>query len=274
MRWRRWVSLALAAVFLFGLVPAYAADGEADSAPVYGVDTLIEFEDGWIRGSGVDTRSSRTSSGQSCVLVPSGGRLDNPSADYTPDISYQIEIPAAGTYTILMRYSAADTGKDSLYVRWDGGQYRQSGFERTENAWGWAALTGLRFTASRPGVYTFDFLHREPGLLMDAFFVTTDPQSIDTDAIEAQIAENGKPSSPEFAEDSDANTFDLTDGLALIEAEDATINEAAYNTLENQADASGGRCITPNTVYQSGAPEQDMYGLEFNFNVRPGRSCL
>lgn len=268
MRWRRWVSLALAAVFLFGLVPAYAADGEADSAPVYGVDTLIEFEDGWIRGSGVDTRSSRTSSGQSCVLVPSGGRLDNPAADYTPDISYQIEIPAAGTYTILMRYSAADTGKDSLYVRWDGGQYRQSGFERTENAWGWAALTGLRFTASGPGVYTLDFLHREPGLLMDAFFVTTDPQSIDTDAVEAQIAENGKPTSPEFALNSDANTFDLTDGFALIEAEDATINEAAYNTLRNDAEASGGSCITPNTVNQDpGGPGQDMYGLEFNFNV-------
>ena len=267
MRWRKWASLALAVVLVLGAVPSYAADNGVNAAPTYGTETLIEFEDGWIRSGNVDIRPSRTSSGQKCVLVPSGGRLDNPAADYTPDISYQIEIPAAGTYTILIRYSAADTGKDSLYVRWDGGQYKQTGFALTENAWGWAELSSLRFTANEPGVYTLGFLHREPGLLMDAFFVTADAGRIDTEAVEKQIAENGKPTSPEFAEDSDAKTVDLENGFGLFEAEDMTINGAAYDTLENQADASGGHCITPKTAHQSGVPGQDMYGLEFNFNV-------
>lgn len=257
----------LAAVLVLGAVPAYAADNGVNAAPTYGTEMLIEFEDGWIRNGDVDIRPSRTSSGQNCVLVPSGGRLDNPAADYTPDISYQIEIPAAGTYTILIRYSAADTGKDSLYVQWDGGQYKQTGFALTENAWGWAELSSLRFTANEPGVYTLGFLHREPGLLMDAFFVTADAGRIDTEAVEKQIAENGKPTSPEFAEDSDAKTVDLENGFGLFEAEDMTINGAAYDTLENQADASGGRCITPKTAHQPGVPGQDMYGLEFNFNV-------
>lgn len=107
--YKRLLCLITAIAVISGLFPAYAADisGNGVSAPpVYHTDTLIEFEDGYIQNGAVQIRTSRTSSGGKCTIVPSGGRLDNPPSSHTPDISYKINIPSAGTYYIYMRYNA------------------------------------------------------------------------------------------------------------------------------------------------------------------------
>ncbi len=269
--YKRLLCLITAIAVISGLFPAYAADvaGNGVSAPpVYSTDTLIEFEDGYIQNDAVQIRPSRTSSGGKCTTVQSGGRLDNPPSSHTPDISYKINIPSAGTYYIYMRYNAANDGSDSLYVRWNGGNYVYSGVKETKNEWGWTTLTGkgTSFTANAAGVYTLDFLHREPGLITDAFFVTKNPKAIDTEAVESEIG-NSQSGSPEFALNSKAETFDLQDGFALFEAENTTFDTALFQKETEQMDASGGSYIAPSKAYQSGAPAQSAFGMEFNFNV-------
>lgn len=270
MFYKKIVCLLAAAAVLAGAMPAFAAGGNGvTQAPTYNTDTLIEFEDGYIRRSDMEIRGSKSSSGMKCTLVPSGGRLDNPSASYTPDISYKINIPSAGTYYILMRYSAADTGRDSIYVRWNGASYTQTGLTTTVDDWGWMTLSanGIKLEAKSAGVYTLDFLRREPGVLMDAFFVTKNPKGIDTAAVEEQIEQNQRPSSPDIAVNSKAVTFDLVDGYALFEAEAVTLDETKFRIDKGDALASGGSFVTPTIPYQTANPPVDWAGFEFNFNV-------
>lgn len=270
MHYKRVVCLIVTVAVLLGMAPAYAAGGNGvTQAPVCNTDTLIEFEDGYIQRNDMEIRGSKSSSGMKCTLVPSGGRLDNPPASYKPDISYKINIPSPGTYYILMRYSAANAGCDSIYVRWNGEVYTQTGLKNTPDSWGWTTLNsnGIKLVADSAGVYTLDFLRREPGLLMDAFFVTKNPAGMDTAAVEERIEQSQRPTSPEIAVNSKAVTFDLVDGYTMFEAEAATIDPAKFTVDKNEPAASGGSCVRPVTTYQSAIPPVDWSGFEFNFNV-------
>lgn len=271
---KRTISLIIVLALFAAMLPVYAGNG-VTQIPSFDAETLIEAESGYAEKDDMDIRDSLTASGAKGVLMSYRSKLENPSPDHKPDMSYKITIPSDGKYYVYMRYNASDTGKDSLHIRWDGGEYVNVGLKVVDqNAWGWQALAGTNLTA---GEHELSFLHREPNCVIDAFVVTSDYKAFDTAAVEESIKDNVLIAS-EFANNSTANTFTPVDGYVSFEAEDATIDE--YNKTTNPTgtfsiltdeNASGGVYVMPLTRYDSSIggypprPSGDVKGgMEFN----------
>lgn len=273
MKIRKILCLFLSAAVLFGSMrcsPYEVYGDEADNIPLYNTGELIEAEDGYIQNYNFEIRDSIMASGKKCVVISHSGRMDNPSADVSPLISYRINIPKPGNYCLILRYNAADTGKDSFYARYDGGEYIYQGVEENGSKWGWTTAWSA-ISIKEAGVYTLDILNREPSLIIDCFFVVEydgkeDPaKQVDRESVEQTIL-NNRIDSPEFAKNSTAKTFELKDGFALFEAEDVTYSSKAYTVSSRLANQSSGTCLTPSIVCMD-KPDRNAEGLEFNFNA-------
>lgn len=270
---KRVVSIIIIAALLASMFTVYAGNGVTE-IPTYDAETLIEAESGYAVKDNMDIRTGLTASGTKCVLMSYGSKLENPDDDYPCDFSFKINVPSDGMYQIYMRYSAPNTGSDSIFIKWDDGKYSNMGLKVTgNNIWGWQAGVGTRLSA---GEHTLQFLHREVNSIVDAFVVTSNYKAFDTAAVEEEIKNNTLAGS-EFAQNSTANTFDIEHGYISFEAENATIDVYNKSTnptgtflIVNDADASGGKYVMPlGTMDASGTyPPAPGYeakgGMEFN----------
>lgn len=268
------VSILIILTMLISLVPAYSLTtlAEVSEAPLYDAETLIEFENGFIQGTSVNVAKGMSASGGYAVSLV-GARLENPPVENIPDVSFKINIPSDGSYYIYMRYHSNSTGTDSFCYKWDResaeGIYNYAGTKITDGGtWGWQAIKTEKLMA---GEHTLDFLHRESGIIIDAFIITTDYNAIDIAAVEERIvAEGVQMQSPQFAQDSTASTFNATNGQVIIEMEslisDTDYSTSIYNVVDDEA-AAGGKALKAVGGTGSGGdvPGVSAKGLELNF---------
>lgn len=267
------ISILLVLAMILPVMPVYSEEGINDltEAPLYGTETLIEFENGFIQGAGVKKATGVSASG-GVALVFGGEKIVNVPPETIPDASFKINIPADGTYYIYMRYHSSNTSNDSIHFMWDREtterNYSERGTSITEEGWGWIAIMSKDLTA---GIHTLDFLRRESGIIVDAFAVTADYKSFDKDAEEERITlEGNKINSPQFALDSVATTFNVVNGYRVFEAEElvkgSDYNEKIY-TLYEDSEEEGIVGIHSISGTGSGGdlPAADAKGLEFNF---------
>ena len=117
----------------------------------------------------------------------SGGRYVSSSTGNSGSITFTVNLPQAGTYTIWGRVLAPNASRDSYTVTVDGGQ--SDVYDVAENrwsgAWQWTAVNGRAggapltlnprtFTLSA-GTHTIRFAGRDSNTGLDQIVVTNDP---------------------------------------------------------------------------------------------------
>lgn len=240
------------AIFNFSSFNLYAA------AP-FEAGAVVQAEDG-VLANDMQIQNSKTASGGKAIGVPKAPRLDDPSTLPQPDARYSFNVTQSGEYKIYMRYNSADSAKDSFHYRFDDADYRQKSCTIGMD-WNWLELPAVSMS---PGVHTFDITHREAGVYIDLLILTQELTEEQKSNIENSIIYDNKPTSPPAAANSKAVTFDASDGSAIIEAEDITIDEANYQIV-SESYASGGKAIAA----ASGKKEvlASETGAEFNVNI-------
>ncbi len=276
---KRIVALLIAFTMAASLLPTYALETEdaLDSYPTHNTDVLIEAESGCVRTTDLEIRNGKVASNYGAICL-GGVKLDDPTNIITPDISYKINIPENGSYYVYARYMAPGGAADSLNVRWDGGNYIETSVSENGSDWGWTTLTYSAVYLSA-GVHELDFLHREPGMIIDCFFVTTNYKEINTLAEELRIflQPEKEPESPEFAVNSSAVTYDTNDGYLHVEAENIYFDTTAYRKITHQNSTISNTVVSQASgldgLYAIVTHHEDMSleettsktGMEFNF---------
>jgi methionine-rich copper-binding protein CopC len=156
---------------------AYQFDGDTVTVEAENADEVIDRSaTGWQA-----TSSPAGAVGQAMVIPEAGtGWGDIGSAPTTaPELSFQIEFPAAGAYDVYVRANPPDQGSNSVHAGINGtitttsDQITHSGF----NAWQWMKYSGggpNPATVSVPsaGVHTFSVYGREDGTPVDRIVIT------------------------------------------------------------------------------------------------------
>lgn len=263
---KRVLSIILAVALMIVYVPYTAiADGEESiswesysSDNDYGINELIEFEDGYMWTENFVIQAARAASGRRFALVRysmPGDHSVTSSEVSVPDASYKIIIPSSGTYYICMRYYCGGDGSDSFYLRWrnedisgseyanleNGGAYTQYNPAVCDETWEWGfhrRAVGFNLEA---GTYTLDFVRREAQLYLDAF-VVTDNLNGDTfntlkETTEATIAAQS------IEVENSAYALERAGSVPLVdmneESSDYNLLYDAYDSVIIEAESSG-----------------------------------
>ena len=109
------LTVAMLVTMLSGVsIPVFAA--------AFGVDTLVECEDGELNND-IETFKDNAASGGKYIVASKGGRLDDPDSLSKPDVRWEFEIPSDGSYTVFIRAYipgvGGDSGSDSFHFKWD-----------------------------------------------------------------------------------------------------------------------------------------------------------
>lgn len=264
---KKLICLLLIMVMAINLFPTYEA--QASDQTVFNAEELIEFEDGYFVGKAGDglnvtKRISVSASQGAAVAIQLGALMDRPPKSKAADLTYKINVTEAGDYYVYMR-NANLAAADSIWVKWDDGEYRNIS-TADDNSWTWTVHPTFK-TYLSAGTHTLSFLRREVGCAFDAFVVTKDYSSFDTQSVEDDIANSVIDyKSSAYAENSTATTVTMTDGKAMIEAENMTIDDSKYS-VASDSNASGQKYITPKTTTTAQSVDVEEKGAEFNFVV-------
>lgn len=259
---------------------SFASVSSIDELEAQSVDTLIEVEEGYIQRNTMVVYPSNSASGKACAIAISG-EAKNPVAEYIPDITYKVNIPSDGYYSVYLRYNADNSGNDSVNCKWDNDAYLGLALPILDSdKWGWKMIIRKHLSA---GEHYFHILRREASTILDAFVVTAS-SNFDSNYYEEIIA--AQPDAPEEIEISEAAQsssgayFELRNDYVRFEAEGEYKNRAGemvsiYNptwyTEYSDSDASGGKGVYPaKDGRKNGAinPELEAsYGIEFNFKA-------
>ena len=217
------ICILLSICMLTGLLPAGAMAAEA-----FAVDTVVEAEAGALGGAVTQEKDS-TASGGVYITVSGEGRVDDPAAQ-EPDASYVFDIPADGTYEIWLLTNMVSESSDSFHYRWDGGEYARTG--KVTSGFAWIKVTSAQLTK---GQHTFDMVHRENGVMFDAWFVTNDPSKVPAEGAPA----TAEPGTSPGVDVGDLKEFSIPEGgSVMFEAEETTI-DGSLATVQEYSQASG-----------------------------------
>lgn len=148
---------------------------DVDEAGSFPAEKFIEAEAGVINGPMQRYSSSEASGGYYLMNhYTTTRRLEDPSLQAKPDVSYSLSIPENGDYFIWLRVKVPVSGQMfgrylSLYVGADNSKYN-AGIVTVTQDWEWQRLTNLRLTK---GLHTLDFKHKDFGFGIDKLFVTS-----------------------------------------------------------------------------------------------------
>ena len=157
-------------------VPAMAAftAGQTSASAIF-----IEAEDGKFDKSGGFTKvKDSAASGGSYIVnksASSSEKLTDPDSK-KPQVTWEFDAPADGTYYIWMRYSCSSSGTDNYFIGFNdekiNSEYGSSvKVLDQEGLWSWQAVYS---SALKAGKNTIKLYPREYGLLIDAFYITAD----------------------------------------------------------------------------------------------------
>lgn len=142
----------------------------------FAAEDMIESELGKINGP-IDIYSRSDASGGSCVMnfYTVTRRLEDPDLQELPDVSYTIDIPATGDYSLWLRVMVplAPSNKVfgqhlSIYIGIDNSDYNPC-IVKVNKGWEWQRLTGIRL---KQGKHTLDIKHKDFGFGIDQLFLT------------------------------------------------------------------------------------------------------
>jgi hypothetical protein len=163
-------SLAAALLFLAGASAALAAGPVTFS----GGQAVVEAEDfdakvprggkDWVTG-----QSPSGSVGAAMKALPdAGARITSSIATTSPELTYRVSFPAAGTYQLWLRMYGISNG-NTLHAGIDGAATAQNVAVQT-GAWRWVK-TGVSVPSA--GEHTVNVWMREDGISLDRFLLTT-----------------------------------------------------------------------------------------------------
>ena len=178
--------LAAAASWGFTTAAPATAGGGGEAGPVTFRDGLAAFEiedfDARIARSGHDWAAGASPAGSvggSLQAAPDAGAAITTSLTTTsPELTYRVAFPAAGTYHLWMRGDPPDTAGNSVHVGLDGAPGPSYLFNNTYGAWGWMGklFSGARATLQVPsaGEHTVHVWMREDGFHLDRVVLAAD----------------------------------------------------------------------------------------------------
>ncbi len=230
------------------------------ASDVFEVDTIIECEDGKLKKE-IEDEKEKSASGGKYVYMPGSIRVDTPDLK-KPDISWSINIPEDGAYTVYLKSYIADGGKDSYHIWWDDGTDLKTNHPGESTDWKWIEGCSAVLTA---GVHKLNLTSREPGSWWDAVFVTTDASKLPK--IEKYL--NGDPSETVSSGDGklgEIKTIKAVDGSAMIEAEDVVVDSSNCSVFEDKA--AVGKKAVKLTYDDRNAPANNVAGgMQFDFEA-------
>lgn len=221
------------------------------------------------------------------VLPDAGWHRTGDYADSSPELHYQVDFEAAGTYYVWIRAAAAGDAADSLHIGLDGAALasgRAVDFVADET-WRWsnALMSGDRaaIMVSAPGLHTVNVWAREDGLRLDQILLTRDAGLVPADSIpdESQpTATAGPTATPPPLDPApivvDSPPIPEHDGLAVFEAEQFHLHAPraghgwALESGAAGASGAGSLSISPDvgwyrTSDYAGASPELQYQVEF-----------
>jgi hypothetical protein len=135
----------------------------------------------------LEAESGSLSSPMAVAVDPmaSNGRFIYSSRSEQGTVTLQFDVAEPDTYIVWCRVLSVDTSTDSFYVSVDGAP--EEVFRTAPNAWSsqwqWSRIDdgtagAPRFFALDPGAHTLTFRSREASTLLDAVYVTNDPDFV------------------------------------------------------------------------------------------------
>lgn len=152
---------------IIGILPLQQAAFSAEEA--FKTETNIECENITL-GSGPVIESDDQASGGKHVAA-NGSRLSSSSEISNADMTFSVDIPADGTYSVYANVIIKDDGCDSFYYKWDETDWKEVHLGAQGSSYVRTKLLTQNLTK---GVHTFYWNHREAGAVYDYFYVTAE----------------------------------------------------------------------------------------------------
>lgn len=236
----------------------------AGAATAFNVNTLIECEAGKLNKDSVSTQKDKTASGSKYIIAEGAERIDEPNMK-KPDASWNIKIPAEGSYTVYLKAYIPSGSNDSLHFWWDNGAAYTTVHPGENTDWKWIELGETQLKA---GDMTFAITHREPGAYWDAIFVSDG--SAQPPAITTSIGGGSSAAATATASGTGklnpVKTIETKDGSVMFEAEDIVVDTGDV-TIEKESGASGKSTVVLSLDDRNAPAATTPGGLEANIKA-------
>ncbi|MBB4079252.1 hypothetical protein GGR28_001872 [Lewinella aquimaris] len=218
--------------------------------------------------------STNSASNGAYVKVPTSVQLADGQPPKGAQLTYEIEFVKTGTHYINLRYWAANSNDNSVYIAIDGVVFQDAwNLTAGNDSWAWErAPSG--FTVSSPGVHTVTIYHREDGLYLDKAVISSTSDFTVAD-FGPEVTEYGtstaKATNDRVGYKEDNRTGK---GIIVIEAEAPTNNVAGRADFECRqwievvdTTASGGTYMTTDDQTTHATPDKMWSAPRLDFEI-------